>query len=154
MAGSDFTPRLVLRSLDEGGCAFPCCLFLHSTKRDDGFTCSIQKPSCWNRSPLLSAPQPLENSEFNFRELRGVDRPQFTNGSDSRVGGDALRDKRAVFEERNLHLDFKLRATERSAVEDHSHNSAVSIGEGDAKEEDGPDFLDHAAVEPPNLAAT
>jgi hypothetical protein len=75
-----------------------------------GFTRSIQRASYWNRSPLRNVPQTFENSEFDFRELRGIERPHFTNGADSRVRGNALRDKRTVFEKWNLHSDFKLRA--------------------------------------------
>ena len=49
----------------------------------------------------------------------GVQRAQFADGSDGRVSGDTLRDKRTVFEKRDWNFDLKLRATKGGAVENN-----------------------------------
>ncbi len=58
-----------------------------------------------------------------------------------------------LFQEGNLYFDFKLRPAKSSGVEDSGNDGAISIGKGNAENENWPHFRDHAAVERPDFAA-
>jgi hypothetical protein len=67
--------------------------------------------------------------------------------------GDALWNERALFQEGNLYFDFKLRTAKRRRVQDNGSQGTICIGEGNAENENRPNFRDHAAVEQPDFAA-
>ena len=104
--------------------------------------------SCSRRST-----KPSEHGGFDFCELHRIQRAEFANGASDRIGGDALCSKRTLFQEGNLYFDFKPRTAKRRRVKDNSSQGTICIGEGNAENENRPNFRNHAAVEQPDFAA-
>ena len=100
-----------------------------------------------------SATEPFGHGGFNFRKLRCVQRAEFANRASDRIRGDALRDKRALFQEWNLNFDLKLRAAKRSGVKHNGYDGAISIGKRNAENKNWPHFSDNTAIEQPDFAA-
>src|SRR5439155_4667729 len=91
--------------------------------------------SCSRRSTKTS-----EHDGFDFCELHRIQRAELANCASDRIGGDALCNKRALFQEGNLYFDFKLRTAKRRRVKDNSSQGTICIGERNAENENRPEL--------------
>ena len=80
-----------------------------------------------------SLAQPFEDGSFHLFKLPRIERTHLAKSPGCWVGGDALRNKSAVFEKRNIKLHLELGTAQRSTVENHSEYSAIRICERDAE---------------------
>src|SRR5947209_67394 len=103
--------------------------------------------SCSRRSA-----KPFEHGGFDSSKLSRIERAELANCASDRIGGDALCDKRALFQEGNLYVDFKLRTAKRRRVKDNSSQGTICIGERNAENENRPNFRNHPALSRQSLS--
>src|SRR5206468_12989737 len=113
----------------------------------DSLRANRSNGSCSRRST-----KPSEHGGFDFCELHRIQRAEFANGASDRIGGDALCDERALFQEGNLYVDFKLRTAKRRRVKDNSSQGMICIGERNAENESRPNFRNHPALSRQSLS--
>ncbi len=95
----------------------------------------------------------MQESLKYFVELLFPKYAELPNGPSSRIGRNALNQKRPRFQERHLDGRFICRSPYRRCVRNHPHEGAVDIPERNANDQNGANFRRHAQVEEPDLTA-
>lgn len=95
----------------------------------------------------------MQESLKHFVELFFSKYAELPNRPSSRIGRNALNQKRPRFQERHLDRGFICRSPYRRCVRDHRHEGAVDIPERNASDQNRADFRRHAQVEESDLTA-